>query len=182
MLTKSMGKLAYYSDMPDYQNAILLFDVGVTNISSIPIVKINAPLYILANSTNHVVGNLNAHLAVFPTPDNRGPGVVLAGRSNITDTTGGGIMVPVTPGLSTYGVLASLTSNSRPNGICTTIVLIPTIGTTSWLKEHSLSPSNCITITDVFHNMSTSWYSSNYTIPGDSTWTSTFRGDWRDNF
>ena len=170
------------SDMPDYLNAFVIWSRINQGESKVPIIKVNAPCWILDTSAGYDGDNQDCTIAIggSPTAWNNLTTKKLLGLQGVCsdDNKGGAFMAPVYPGTSTYAAL----SWSRSGTLGSYMYLIPTVSTIKYFDQMGINYSRLYTDTGVLVPSNVTHSRSKIAIPGSNEWRAIFQGDWRDNF
>ena len=169
------------SDMPDYLNARVAWSLTDHNGARRPIIKINAPCWILITSAGRGGDNQDATITIGPSVSawNNQLTEKLIGLQGVCsdDFTGGSFMAPVFPGTSTYAAA------NWHNGACGTyMIVIPTVSVTRFFDQNSIDYSRLYTNTGSAIPGNVTFNRNKIAIPGSNEWREIFQGNWRDNF
>lgn len=138
---------ASISDMPDYVNAKVIWSLIDQKRSEIPIIKVNAPCWILDTSAGRYGHNQDCTITLGGSPAawNNQTTAKLIGLQGVCsdDYSGGGFMAPIYPGTSTYAAM----SWSRAADLETLMIIIPTISTTRYFDQSGITYDRLFTKT-----------------------------------
>lgn len=170
------------SDMPDYINARLVWSLTDQGRSRIPIIKVNAPCWILDTSAGRFGDNQDCTITLGGSAYawNEQLTEKLVGLQGVCsdDYTGGGFIAPVYPGTSTYASMNWYRSDA--NG--TYMFIIPTISTTKYFDQQGISYDRLFEDTGVILAIGVSNNRNKIAVAGSPEYRKIFAGDWRDNF
>ena len=170
------------SDMPDYLNARVVWSSTTQGNGQFPIIKVNAPCWILDTSAGYGGDNQDNTITVggSATAWNNQLTEKLVGLQGVCSDTssGGAFMVPVYPGTSTYAAI----SWSRAGSHGTYMFIIPTVSVTKYFDQQGISYSRLYEDTGVLIPGNVTNNRSKIAIAGTAEYRKIFAGDWRDNF
>lgn len=170
------------SDMPDYINAILVWSLTDQGGSRIPIIKVNAPCWILDTSAGFGGDNQDNTITVGGSTtawDNQLTEKLVGLQGVCSDEhKGGAFMTPVYPGTSTYAAI----SWSRTGSHGTYMFIIPTVSVTKYFDQQGISYSRLYEDTGVLIPGNVTSNRNKIAIAGSPEYRKIFAGDWRDNF
>lgn len=173
---------ASVSDMPDYLNARVVWSLTDQGSSKKPIIKVNAPCWILDTSAGFRGDNQDNTITVggSATAWNNKLTEKLVGLQGVSSdaSAGGAFMAPIYPGTSTYAAI-NWSSQGSPG---TYMFIIPTVSTTKYFDQQGISYDRLFEDTGVVLTSSVSNSRSKIAIPGSNEYRKIFAGDWRDNF
>lgn len=170
------------SDMPDYLNARVAWSSTTQGNDRLPIIKVNAPCWILVTSAGYGGDNQDNTITVGGSTtawDNQLT-EKLVGLQGVCsdDDNGGAFMAPVYPGTSTYATI----SWSRSGSHGTYMFIIPTVSVTKYFDQQGISYSRLYEDTGVLIPRNVTSNRSKIAIAGTAEYRKIFAGDWRDNF
>ena len=170
------------SDMPDYINARVVWSLTDQGSSKMPIIKVNAPCWILDTSAGYRGDNQDNTITVggSATAWNNQLTEKLVGLQGVCSdsSAGGAFMAPIYPGTSTYAAI-NWSSQGAPG---TYMFIIPTVSTTKYFDQQGISYDRLFEDTGVVLTSNVSNSRSKIAIPGSNEYRKIFAGDWRDNF
>ena len=168
------------SDMPDYINARVVW--SLIDQDARPIIKVNAPCWILVTSAGRYGDNLDNTITLGGSAHawNEQLTEKLIGLQGVCsdDYTGGGFIAPVYPGASTYASINWCRTGSEG----TYTFIIPTVSTTKYFDQQGISYDRLFEDTGVVLTSRVSNSRSKIAIAGSNEYRKIFAGDWRDNF
>lgn len=170
------------SDMPDYINARLVWSLTDQGGSRIPIIKVNAPCWILDTSAGRYGDNLDCTITLggSATAWNNQLTEKLLGIQGVCsdEYTGGAFMVPIYPGTSTYASM----NWYRCGAEGTYMFIIPTVSTTKYFDQQGIAYTQLFENTGRYLSGNVTGNRNKIAVAGSTEYRKIFAGDWRDNF